>query len=193
MSRILLRAASQRRDEQSVLIADMLSDLGDRSFAWSMLFFAMLNAVPLPPGSTLILAIPVLLVTGQMALGFTHLRLPGLITRRRISRDALRRGVLRIRPLLQPFERILRPRRVWMFTRRREQLMAILLFVVAVALYIPIPGSGFLPALSLMVAALAMMERDGLVMIISLCMGAISIIITLILLTVLLAGVLTIL
>ncbi len=192
MSRILLRAASQRRDEQSVCIADVLTDLGDRSFAWSMLFFAMLNVIPLPPGSTLVLAIPVLLVTGQMALGFTHLSLPGFVTRRRVSRDALRRGVVRMRPLLRPFERILRPRRVWLFTRRNEQIMAILLFAVAVALYIPLPGSGFLPAFSLMIAALAMLERDGLVMLLGLGMGVVSILITLGVIAALLAGVQTI-
>jgi hypothetical protein len=188
VSRILLRAASQRRDEQSVRIADLLADLGDRSFAWSVLIFAMLNVIPLPPGATLILAIPVLLVTGQMALGFTHLSLPDFIARRRVSRDGLRRGVLRMRPLLRAFERMLRPRKVWMFTRRTEQLTAMCLFAVAVALYIPLPGSGFLPALSLMVAALAMLERDGLVMMIGLGMGAVSITITLAVIAVLLAG-----
>jgi hypothetical protein len=188
VSRTLLRAAGPRRDAHSVRIADMLANLGDRGFAWSVLFFAMLNLIPLPPGSTLVLAIPVLLVTGQMALGFTHLRLPDFITRRRVSRAALQRGVLRLRPLLRVFEHMLRPRRAWMFHPRSQQLIAVWLFAVAVALYIPIPGSGFLPALSLTVAALAMLERDGLVMMIGLGMGAVSIMVTLTVITALLSG-----
>src|SRR5690606_10956330 len=86
MSRSLLLALRRYRDASAVPIGYVLSDLGNRSFGWSILVFGLINLIPMPIGSQMITGVPLLLLTAQMALGFSHVRLPGFINRRRVSR-----------------------------------------------------------------------------------------------------------
>jgi hypothetical protein len=183
MSRTLLNAANRRRTPDSVSVEAVLTDLGDRSFAWAMLFFALLNLIPAPPGSTLLTAVPHLIITSQMALGYHHVRLPAFVTRRRVPRDGLRAIVIRLRPLIRPIERVIRPRWPGMFTRRNERIIGAMLFAVAAALFIPLPGSGAIPAFALLVSSLGLLERDWLVTAAGLVIGAISIVVTIAVLT----------
>ena len=188
MSWALLRAINGRHDGGCVSIGGFLAELGDRSFGWSILLFSIINLLPMPFGSTMITAIPVILITAQMALGFSHIRLPGFINRRPISRAGLRRVVIRLRPMVRPIERIIRPRYVWLFQPNAERLMGLLLLAVAIALFLPLPLSGWIPAFALFVSAFGLVERDGLVTMIGLGFGVASIVITIVVAVSLAAG-----
>mgnify|MGYP006307433841 FL=1 len=144
--------------------------------------------VPMPVGSTLITAIPLLLLTGQMALGLQHIALPDFIKRIRISRRRFKGVVVRLKPLFRPIERIVRPRLLWLFSRRNERLAGLMLFAVAAALFLPMPGSGFVPATALLISAIGLIERDGMVLIGGMVLGVISILVTAVVATALLAG-----
>ena len=54
------------------------------------LIFALVNLLPVPVGSNRITAIPVIVLTAQMALGDDQVRLPGVIARRGIGRRGSR-------------------------------------------------------------------------------------------------------
>jgi hypothetical protein len=86
--------------------------------------------------------------------------------------------VLRLKPALRRIERVVRPRLLWLFSRRNERLVGAVLFAVACALFIPLPGSGFIPATALLVSSIGLVERDGLVLSGGLVLGAVSIVIT---------------
>lgn len=194
ITRTILSAARARRARNGeVTIASVLSELGDRSFAWATIVFALVNLIPAPPGSTLLLALPILLITGQMALGARHLALPGVVTRRRVPAQALRRAVIRLRPIIRHVERVLRPRRLWLFSPRNEQLIGIWMFLVALALYIPLPLSGALPAWALVITSVGLLERDGTVTLIGLAFGAVAVAVTAAVVTAVAAGVETLL
>jgi hypothetical protein len=194
ISRTILSAANGRRTaDGTVTIASVMAELGDRSFAWAVIVFSMLNLIPAPPGSTLLLALPLLLITGQMALGARHLTLPDFVTRRRVPAQTLRRGVIKLRPIMRQIERVLRPRRLWLFGPRNEQLLGLWMFVVAVALYIPLPLSGAFPAWSLVVTSVGLLERDGTVTLIGVVLGAASVAVTAAVVAAVAAGVETLL
>jgi hypothetical protein len=186
MSRTLFRAAGRRAETDLVSISTLIAGLGDRSFGWSILLFALLNLVPMPFG--MVTSLPLILLTGQMAAGFEHVRLPAFITRRRVNRKAFQRVVLRLKPLIRPIEKIVRPRHVWLFQPKNERLFGFFLLAVSLALFIPIPLSGFIPATALFVTAFGLVERDGIVTLAGIALGVLSIIITLTMVGVLLAG-----
>ncbi len=188
VSRVLLRAAGRRQDPDSISVGDMILGLGDRSFGWTMLIFALVNMVPMPVGSTLITATPLLFVTAQMALGYRAVRLPGFMTRRMVSRRGFQRVVLRFRPIIGPIERALRPRLPWLFRPDTERILGAMLFTVAFALFLPMPGSGFVPATALLLSSIGLIERDGIVLMAGLCVGAASIVITVLVAELVLAG-----
>lgn len=183
VSRLLFRAAGRPAekepgDDDSVSVGTMILALGDRSFGWTMLLFALVNMVPMPIGSTLITAIPLMLLSGQMALGFRHIRLPGFMTRITVPRRRFKAAVLRMKPALGRIERLVRPRLLWLFSRRNERLIGAVLFAVACALFIPLPGSGFIPATALLISAIGLVERDGALLIGGLVLGLVSIVVT---------------
>ncbi len=188
ISRSLQRAFSRYRQIDAVSVGTILSDLGDRSFGWSILLFSLINLIPLPIGSNMVTSLPLLLLTGQMALGLRHVGLPDFINRRRVSRNGFRRTVIRLRPLLRPVEKLLRPRRLWLFQPRTERRIGAFLFAVSVVLFLPVPFSGYIPAIALLVTSLGLVERDGTVTLAGMAIGVISIIVTLVVVAMLSIG-----
>ena len=75
-------------------------------------------------------------------------------------------------------ERIIKPRQLWVFSPKYERLTGLALVLVALALFLPLPLSGWFPAISLLVCSFGMVERDGLVVLLGLGLGAMSILIT---------------
>lgn len=174
LSRRLVRAARGPGPEDVALEA-LIETLGERSFAWALVLFALVNMVPMPIGANMITAIPLILVTAQMALGLPQMWLPEFVMRRQVNRRSFQKLVLRLGPLIRPIERMLRPRHTYLFAPRRERAVALLLLAVALALFVPIPLSGYLPAGALLVAGVGLVERDGLVLLAGLGLGVVSI------------------
>jgi hypothetical protein len=189
MSRTLFRAASRRANTDSLSIGALIAGLGDRSFGWSILLFSLVNLIPMPIGTNMVTALPLILLTGQMAAGFEHVRLPRLITRRGVNRRGFQRVVLRLQPVIRPIEKIVRTRHVWLFRPKNERIIGFLLLAVSLALFVPIPLSGFIPATALFITAFGLVERDGLVTLAGVVFGVISILITLVVGGMLWAGV----
>ncbi|WP_315901076.1 exopolysaccharide biosynthesis protein [Leisingera daeponensis] len=161
-----------------MFLGAILEQLGDRSFGWAILLSCLINLLPLPPGATLITAIPLLIFCGQLSLGFSSVRLPKRIARIRIPLEAMRRNVLRLRPVSRRLERIARPRLPAVFHPKREQFIGCLLFLVSLALFVPLPLSGWFPAIALFVASIGLVERDGIIVLAGVCAGVFSIALT---------------
>ncbi len=179
LTRRLVRAAGEERASGETMQVDaLLSSLGDRSLGWCMVLFAIVNLIPMPLGGTMITALPLLLVAGQMALGVRELHLPAMLMRREIGCRRFQRVVMRLRPLMRPIERMVRPRREGVFTPRNERLIGCAMFAAAFALFLPFPLSGYLPAVSLLVTGFGLVERDGLVVLAGVGIGILSVIVT---------------
>ncbi|MPZ08630.1 MAG: exopolysaccharide biosynthesis protein [Kiloniellaceae bacterium] len=189
MSRSLLLAVRRCGNPSAIPLDSILADLGNRSFGWSIMLFALFNLIPMPIGSNMITAVPLLLLTAQMALGLAHVRLPAFIARRPVSRRGFQRVVLRLKPVLRPLERIIRPRHVWLFQRRCECFVGAYLFVVATALFLPIPLSGFISAFALFITGVGLAERDGTITLLGLVIGLAAIGVTLAAATTIVIGV----
>ena len=179
---------NQRGEAHDVSIEAILTELGDKSFGWALLLFALVNMLPMPIGSTMVTALPLLLLSAQMGLGCHHVRLPSFITQRWVNRSRFRRVVLYLKPILRLIEKVIRPRHLWLFQRDRERVIGVLLFCVSFALFLPIPLSGWLPAISVLVTAFGLIERDGVITLAGLTLGVVSITVTAAVIVSLIAG-----
>jgi hypothetical protein len=83
---------------------------------------------------------------------------------------------------------VLTPRYTPLFARRNERVLGLALFVIAFALFLPVPFSGWFPAISLFIFGVGLVERDGLVATIGLVCGGASVLLTLAILASLAAG-----
>jgi hypothetical protein len=174
----ILRTSRAQHRAGTLTLGTLLTALGETSFGWAIVVFSLVTLLPLPPGTTLLTALPLLVTTGQMFLGYPHVRLPRVLSGLRIDLDRLRRGVLRLRPVTRRLERILRPRYITLFARRNERPLGLVLFVIAFALFLPVPLSGWFPAVSLFTVGVGIVERDGLVSFVGLLLGVLSVVLT---------------
>lgn len=156
-----------------VSVGEVTAALGERGFALLLLVFTLPNAVPLPapPGTSAVLAVPLILVAAQMVLGFERPRLPGWLTRLSIPAERLARIVERARPVLEALERRLRPRQSALCGSRAEPLMGLACLVLGLVVSLPIPMGNAPVAWALLVLALGLLERDGLCVLAGLAAG----------------------
>ncbi len=184
----ILRNSRDQHRAGTLTLGNLITSLGEASFGWAIVVFSLLTLLPLPPGSSVITALPLLLTTVQMMLGYPFVRLPKALARMTLDPDKLRRTVLRLRPVTRRLERVLTRRRTSIFAPRKERLIGVLLFVIAFALFLPVPFSGWFPAVSLFIVGVGFVERDGLATMVGLALGTASVLLTGILLISIAAG-----
>jgi hypothetical protein len=162
----------------AVTIHQVRDALGDRSLAALLAFFAAINLLPLPPGTTIVLGPPLVIVAAQMMLGHARVWLPRSVLNRSIEADRFRQMTARAMPRLQWLERLIRPR-YWPFPSERaaDLVVGLVALVLAIAVTLPIPFGNWLPAFSIFLLSLAISERDGLCLIAGLVAGVVSFII----------------
>lgn len=150
------------RAEGPVTIGAIRDALGDRSFGALLVLFASINLLPLPPGATALLGLPLVVVSAQMVYGSRRAWLPQALTRRSIPAETFRAIVARLVPRLERVERMIRPR-YWPFWRRRgDQVIGVITLVMAITITLPIPLGNWPPALATALLGLALSERDGI-------------------------------
>jgi hypothetical protein len=159
-------AEDETRDRIS--IADMMAAMNERAIGALIFVFAVPNAVPLPPGASTVLGAPLLFLTAQLALG-RQAWLPRFITRRTMDRAHFAAMIQRVAPTLARAERLLRPRFTALVRPPLENLIGVVCFVLAVILFLPIPMGNMPPAIAICMFALAILEQDGLWVIIGCC------------------------
>lgn len=174
----ILRTTRAQHRAGTLTLGNLLAALGEASFGWALMLFSLLTLLPLPPGSSLITGLPVLFAATQMMLGLRHVWLPRRLAAVRLDQHKLRRAVLRLRPITRRLERILQPRYTAVFLARYERLLGLALFIIAFTLFLPVPLSGWFPAVSLFIAGVGLVERDGLVTLLGLLSGALSVLLT---------------
>lgn len=160
----LKELAKLAQSQGGVSVREVLSGLGRTSMAFTILFLALPALTPIPGPFGMVFGSALALVAVQIAMGRQTLWLPAFLNRRRLSSTVVDLVVRYSVPIIARVEAIIRPGRLAMFTGRMMQwLLAFPIFVLAIAIALPIPFGNFLPVLALTVISIALMARDGLV------------------------------
>ena len=132
-----------------------------RSRAWGGLLaiFAAINAIPLPPGVNIFFAIPLMIVSAQMAFGRATPWFPSRIDRRGVSKEELRRLTTKIQWVEVRVERMFKPRLASLTGPTATRLIGIACFVLAWLTMLPIVHVA--PAAVILLFGLALIYRDG--------------------------------
>lgn len=161
---------------QDTTIGELADSLGERAFGALMFIFAVPNAIPMPPGTSAILGLPLVILTWQVLMGRQSLWLPQAIRKRRISREMLERFVGKVTPIMAKLERVLKPRLGAVVTSNlAERMIGLVAFPLALILFLPIPFGNIPPALAIACLALGLAERDGLAVLVGYVFSAASV------------------
>lgn len=148
-------------DGDRVSVGDIVGMLRHRSFAPLMVVFSAPNVFLFIPGSSVFTAVPLMFLATQLILGRKDVWLPGFVANRSIERTSFSRIVTVSVRHVERIERLAKPR--WWPTSHllAERLIGIATLCLAVFLFLPIPFANGLPALSIIMLALGLGERDG--------------------------------
>lgn len=153
-----------RDADGSVSIGAIRDAMGNRSFAPLLVLFAAFNLLPLPPGTSAILGVPLVIISAQMVYGSKQVWLPRYVSDRALSAETFRSMMNWIIPRLTRIERVIRPR-YWPFWRRRgDRIIGMVALLLAIVVTLPIPLGNWLPAFATALLGLALSERDGILL-----------------------------
>lgn len=158
-----------------VSVATIRDALGDRSFAALLVLFSTINLLPLPPGTTLVLGLPLILVAAQMVMGKEAAWLPRIVLEKSLTPEQFRRMTGTILPRLRRLERFVRPRYWPFYPNHADRIIGFMALLMGIVVTLPIPLGNWFPAFSTMLMGLALSERDGVVLGIAVGIGVAAI------------------
>lgn len=161
LSEILTRLADEHPHER-ISPNDMAAALRNRAMGALLFLFALPNLLPLPPGSTFVTGIPLIFVSAQMALGRSQPWFPKSISRRSLTKTELRTILEKALPYERWVEKLLRPRWTGLTNHRGVRVIGAISLLLSIILWLPIPLGNHLPAATMTLFGLALINRDGL-------------------------------
>ena len=175
-TRAILDALLDGDPAQSLDFDDLLDGLGRRAFGM-LLFVAALPAfIPIPIGGALSGPL-IMLVAAQLLVGMVHPWLPGFIARRGPKRQALARFERMVDPWLARLERIVRPRLTAVLDHPlATAFTGLLLLLLGLLLALPIPLTNYVFGGLILLYALALLERDGALMLAAWGLGIVALV-----------------
>src|SRR5688500_14643750 len=129
----ILTAIAEAQDKDRISIGDLLQALRRRALGALMFIFAVITALPMPPGVSAIVGAPLVFLTAQLMLGM-HAWLPKIITDRSLSRVDFTKVVKAAAPWLARAESIMRPRFEFLAQRPAVYLVGFVAFIMALIL-----------------------------------------------------------
>lgn len=165
----VLDRLEQSATGRKVTVEEVVEGLGHRSFAALMLVFSLISTSPASaiPGITAIVAAINFILVVQLILGRDSVWLPRLVTRRKMDRETLCKGIRWLRKPVRFVERFLKPRLTVLL--HRPLLWVPLLLILGLTLFMPfmeaVPTSGSLASAIIALFAAGLLTRDGVVVV----------------------------
>lgn len=161
----LLREIADQGGPDRLTFSELAERLHPRAWGGLLVIFSVINAIPLPPGVNIFFAIPLAIVSAQMALGRATPWFPARFDRRGVTKDELRRLIARFEPIERRIERLFKPRLPRLTGAPATRLIAVMCFVLA--LFTTLPVVHVVPAAVILMFGVALLYRDGLLVILA--------------------------
>ncbi len=169
----ILGEIAQDETLERVSVGDLLGAMGDRAFGPLLFVFALPNILPSPPGTSGLLGIPLIFLSVQLMLGRKPW-LPNLIANRSMKREDFASIIGRATPVLAKAEKLLTPRLGFFVHPPAEYLIGAMCLLMSLVLSLPIPFANSVPAGTICLFALGILERDGAWVLAGTLMSAVS-------------------
>jgi hypothetical protein len=181
----LLRALAQTAPER-VSIGLVAGTLEDRGLGIVVLCLALPNCIPGPylPGFSTVLALPIIWLGLQLALGRRHAPLPAFLQRVSFRRARFVGFVDRAVPFLTRIERRLKPRPSWLTGEFSLRCLGGVLIVYGLVLAVPMPFGNIPIGIGVAVLALGLIEEDSRALLWGIALGVVGCLWQLLLVTV---------
>ena len=178
----ILKEVANADDADRVTLFEIKAALHERGFGILMIIFSLPLSVPIPvpPGYTTILSIPLILFSLQLLFGFDTPWMPKWLERRSFQRSTLALVVEKTSPALKKIERFMKPRMHFIFYGPGEKILACIMLLSAISIAIPLPLTNFIPAIGTTFISLGLMSKDGLLSLLGVLVSLCGLLLTLV-------------
>ncbi|WP_419214857.1 exopolysaccharide biosynthesis protein [Wolbachia endosymbiont of Rhagoletis cingulata] len=175
-------ADTNNNDNDKVTLFDIKTALHERGFGILIIIFSLPLSVPIPvpPGYTTILSIPLILFSLQLLFGFDSPWMPNWLERKSFQRSTLALVVEKTSPTLKKIEKFMKPRMSFIFRGPGENILAFIMLLCALSIAIPLPLTNFIPAIGTTLISLGIMSKDGFLSIIGVLVSLCGLLLTLV-------------
>jgi hypothetical protein len=169
----VLRRLADHGDRVSV--GDMFDAVGNRSYGPAIMIPALIEISPIGgiPGVPTLLAVIILIAAAQVLIGREHLWLPAFAQRRAVSSAKVRKAADRLDRLARRLDRWFHGRLPRFVGQPWPRIAAVI--VLALCLTVPplelLPFASTAPMAAIIAIGLALLARDGLLMLVSVVLG----------------------
>lgn len=171
---VILEGLLDEAQPSEVTLAWLIGSLRERSFGLVMLVMALVGLVP---GASTFVGVLLAFPAIQMIMARDRPSLPRFVACRRIATARLARLIHRIIPSLRRMETLIHPRWHTPF-EATKRVIGFVILLLGATLVSPFPFSHVIPALVIMLVAVAFLEEDGVLLCVSLAAALISLSIT---------------
>lgn len=156
---------------------ELAAQLHARAWGGLLLIFAAINLLPLPPGTSVFFAIPLLLVSAQMVFGRASPWFPKRIDRRGVTKQELERLISKMEWVELRVERVFKPRLAGLTGPTAARVIGMVCFFLALIAAIPIPLFHMAPAAAIVLFGLSLIYRDGALVIVAAIAAILSLVV----------------
>lgn len=168
------RSASELLDDlvgqfpgEKVSVGALVDQLDSRAHGVLLLVLALPMCIPNVPGISTIFGVLMLAPALQMVFGSRRLMVPKRVREWRVSGDALRRTFNVAIPSLKRVEYLIKPRWSRLTRFPATILVGLQTLLMALVLILPIPFANWPPGMTVAMTALALLQRDGILMLLT--------------------------
>ena len=172
ISDVLIDLADGAETER-ISIGTLVDTLEDRAFGLLLLIFAIPCCLPFLYGVPQVVALPMIFIAGQVAIGRHRPWLPDFLRNRTIAVESFRDMAHRSKRYIGWFESVSKPRATWLLSGPTERLLGLFLLVFSASILVPLPGTNTVPGIAVAIVSIGFMEKDALLILGGTILGAI--------------------
>ena len=159
---------------EKICTFDLLEALHERGFGILIFIFALPAALPLPGlGINTVIALPLLFLTVQQAMGRHRIWVPEWMKYKSVSRAQFEGFINMAVPYLRRLEFLIRPRLGFVTQGVFSHLIGLAGVIMTLSICVPLPLTNTVPAFGIALMALGVVMRDGLAVIAGMVIGLI--------------------
>jgi hypothetical protein len=150
--------------EKSPSIGELMEAVGDKGFGLLLIILSLPSAIPVPAvGYSTPFGICMVVIAAQIFIGRTKVQLPNRLKKIRIPLKLVQSITSFALSFLKKTEKLIKPRQRWIHSKLGHSILSITIFIMAVFMILPIPGTNTLPAMAIFVIGISIAEEDGLI------------------------------
>jgi hypothetical protein len=161
-----LRSALDTNHDGQVTLGEVVDRVAERGFGLLLILLNLPMLVPMPPGTSGPVGILLALLGAQMLLGAERPWLPARARAYRLSGKIVQTLQKSGVALMERVERFSRPRWTFVENPLMRRVIALITLCMGILLFLPIPGMNTFPAILLLILAVGLLNRDGILLLV---------------------------